>query len=355
MSTTRSALALTVLVTAAIATSAAPAQAAQPGLYGVHEHGVGHGTALPAAAGGVRLWDAGTTWRDIQPAPGVWRWETLDRAVAAAGDREVILVLGQTPAWATAVPDAPAGIYGVGAASRPTEAAWTEYVRAVAARDRGRIDAYETWNEADLAIFSAMSPAEMARLQSLAYRTIKAEDPSALVGSPSVVLRTDRALPWALGFAAAKGYRWADVVTVHAYPEAHRGPERAVRLAKRLRRALEAVGVRLPVWDTELNFTRALSVREQRAFMARSLVLHEAAGIGRLYWYGAPFLGVDVQGGSPALAAMREVRRWLRGGVESCRVTDAGRYRCVVRRGVVRWDPASDRMPRLHTPKGPRR
>ncbi len=86
-------------------------------------------------------------WRDIEPAPGLWQWDEADRILSEVERRGLRLVvrLGQSPAWARSpetrdARDAP-----------PAEMSrWSAFCAAVAQRYRGRVAAYQIWNEPNL-------------------------------------------------------------------------------------------------------------------------------------------------------------------------------------------------------------
>lgn len=363
---------LAVIVSATITiTGASPAQAAAPrtpkAYFGAHHLGIGYEGKFPGtrAVGSVRLWDTGTAWRQINPAPGVWEWWRLDQAVdtARANGAKVTLVLGQTPIYAAR--DLFRGtVYGDSAGSFPeNHATWVEYVQRVASRYKGRIEAYETWNEANLNMYSGMTAREMARLQSLAYRTIKRIDPKAIVTAPSVTARGGTGRRFLIEFAKHGGFRYADVINLHAYPEPEAGPERAIELIEDIKRALAKRGVRKPVWDTEINYglpwggnglTVPLTAAQQKAFVQRTYLLHRDAGVKRVHWYAwmdAPFLGVTMTDGSAGMHGLNDVRSWMAGRFEGC--TNKGtRYRCTIRfprmgkTGVARWDTAGSGLVR---------
>ncbi|MBC7638946.1 MAG: hypothetical protein H7231_04080, partial [Rhodoferax sp.] len=235
--------------------------------FGVHENLITVGRwpqVPPGTVSSVRLWDTGTTWRDVNPAPGVFRWDALDAAVdnAEAHGADVDLVLGSTPQWAARYPWSwvtGAGSSSMdGSASPPvSEVDWVVYVQAVATRYRGRIAAYEVWNEANLSLFWQGSTVEMARLSSLAYRTIKRIDRLAVVAAPSATLRGS-GTTWLSHYANVGGFRYADVINVPAYPLPQDGPEGAAVLIRRAREVLAAKNIRLPVWNTEINYGHAV-------------------------------------------------------------------------------------------------
>jgi len=86
----------------------------QPGRYSVADvtfttaagKPVPQGVRLPPPGFGVlRLWDSGTTWAAMEPKPGQWQFDQLDRWMAArAPGQAVMLTLGQSPTWASSDP-----------------------------------------------------------------------------------------------------------------------------------------------------------------------------------------------------------------------------------------------------------
>lgn len=375
-------LALALAVSAALL-PASPAEAAskrsvgRPSghFWGTHVLPIGEGIFPESRAiGSVRLWDTWTAWRHVNPEPGVFVWDTLDRAVDTARARgaSVTLVLGQTPAWAA--PGSPGHpswkdtVIGSGAGSFPADhARWVEYVAAVAKRYKGRVSAYETWNEVNLSMYAGLTPAQMVRLQSLAYRTVKRIDPAAVVTAPSVTVRGGTGPRFLYAFAKAGGFRYADAVSLHAYPEPNSGPEAAVAMIGVVRDRLARLGVRKPIWDTEVNYglpwggnglTAPLTPTEQAAYVARTYLLHHSVGVKRVYWYAymeAPFLGVAFRDGNPAALAFERTRSWLGGHrMDRCTRGGAGVYSCRIYRGrmlaVVKWHPS-----RVLTVDAPRR
>jgi len=368
------------LAALAVATAAPASASVSPGpstryaptgasYFGVHEGGVTRGRwpqVPPGTVSSVRLWDTGTTWRDVNPAPGVFRWDALDAAVdnAEAHGADVDLVLGSTPQWAARYPWSwvtGAGSSSMdGSASPPvSEVDWVVYVQAVATRYRGRIAAYEVWNEANLSLFWQGSTVEMARLSSLAYRTIKRIDRLAAVAAPSATLRGS-GTTWLSHYANVGGFRYVDAINVHAYPRPQDGPEEAAALIRRAREVLAAKGIRLPVWNTEINYghavggigaTHELSVRDQAAFVARTYLLGRSDRVARTYWYdwsSHQALSVRMtrpgsdQSALPATAFV-VTRAWLRGRMAPCAVDRAGTRSCTViyakGRAVVTWNP----------------
>ena len=337
--------------------------------FGMHYSAVGHGRSWPdAPIGLVRLWDTGTTWKDVQPARDRWDFSVLDRAVAnaRAHHAQIALVLGQTPLWASSRPMGLGDYNGPGVAAPPASVKdWWTYAHAVAIRYRGRIAAYEIWNEVNLPGYFSGSIAQMVRLTRIGRDAVKRADASALVLSPSVTLRGGTS--YLEAFARAGGYRYSDVVNIHGYPLPEGGPETGVAMIDRARRAISSYpGGRNPLWNTEMNFglpTRAsggtatkMSLDRQAAYVVRAYLLNWSHGVQRMVWYdwGAPpFEGVQMSAGGPRAAppgqAFGTVVDWMRGHVDPCRVGPNGVYRCTVRyathhMGSIRWTPSGTRI-----------
>lgn len=357
-------VALALLGTATPATAAPVPTTPAASPFGVHEAGVASGRwpQVPnGSIGSVRLWDTGTSWREVNPAPGVFVWGALDAAVANARKHgaSVDLVLATTPQWAAQFPYQWA-FAGDGTASPPrSEVDWVIYVQAVASRYKGLIGTYETWNEPNLAGFWQGSAAQMSRLNSLAYRTIKRIDPRATVAAPSVTLRGS-GITWLSHYARYGGFRYSDAVNVHAYPLPAGTPEDSVRLMKRARAVLAAQGVRLPMWDTEINYGHSiagigpsypLTSNQQAAFVVRTYLLGTSNGIARTYWYdwsAWPGLSVAMtlpnsRVNAPPAKAFVMVAAWMRGRMAPCTIDRAGTYTCTIAyargSGVVTWNP----------------
>ena len=102
-----------------------------------------------------RLWDAKVTWPDLEPGKGQRHFDDLDKslALAEAHHANVLMTLGLTPRWASARPQEASG-YSPGYAAEPKDIEdWRSLVRTVATRYKGRIHAYEIWNEPNVKRF----------------------------------------------------------------------------------------------------------------------------------------------------------------------------------------------------------
>jgi len=147
-----------------------PARAIPATFFGMHIHRAPVSTPWPSVPFQAwRLWDTHTTWAQLEPEKGNWDWRMLDRTVALAESHgvEVLYTMGRTPRWASARPaqmgrnpNAEPG----GMAEPKNLEDWRNYVRTVATRYKGRIKAYEIWNEPNLENFYSGTPEAMVDL-----------------------------------------------------------------------------------------------------------------------------------------------------------------------------------------------
>ncbi len=316
--------------------------------------------------GAVRLWDTGTTWRDIETSQGVFDFSRLDAQVAAARSHgaRVLIVLGQTPRFHALKPNA-SSYYGRGAASVPTLASWKNYVGKLVRRYKGRGVDYQIWNEANVLGFWAGTPAKMAELTKVAAKIVRNNDGGANVISPALATRLSGQRKWLRTFYAQRTggspvARWIDVVSLNLYPGTRERPEHSMALLDASRSMLRAAGVRKPIWNTEINYglqtggggtAARISEKRQASYVARTYVLNAANGVSKVFWYswGLQRLAntrLTYASGSltPAGRAYGNVRGWLVGArVPSCSRDGRGTYHCVVKySGGVRhifWNP----------------
>jgi hypothetical protein len=312
--------------------------------FGMHIHNAekpGHWPDVPFGA--WRLWDAYTSWADLEPSKGAWNFARLDAVVdrAQATGVSLLLVLGRTPNWASARPTEHSP-YGPGQAAEPANLEdWRNYVRTVAGRYRGRIAAYQIGNEANLAMFWTGGIPKLVELTRVAREEIKRIDPGAQVVAPSGA-GLDTSIVWERGFLDAGGAALVDVASFHLY-DLNRPPEAMIDRVLAERAHLAAAGYRrLPLWNTETgllinNIKPALDVtwsddwRKQRIepevasdYVMRAFLIARALGFERYYWYAWDnrWLGMiepaDNSLKAPALAYRHAVAYLQRSSLERC-------------------------------------
>ncbi|NHC14076.1 GH39 family glycosyl hydrolase [Motilibacter deserti] len=339
--------------------------------FGMHQSSVSSGVFPGAPVGAVRLWDVGAQWRDVEPSRGTWDFTKLDRAVTTsrAKGAQPMIVLGQTPTWAASKPSL-AGPYGPGAASMPRSITyWREYVTKVAQRYKGRVRAYQIWNEPNVETFWTGTAAQMVTLTREARAIIKRYDRNATVVSPGFATRRPTNIPWMSSYFRAGGGKYVDVVALHLYPAPTAGPEGSITLLNKAKQALKKARVSKPIWNTEINYgagyngapPRAYADSTAAAYVSRTLLLNASNGVSRVFWYGwdtRGFLGIDLSRQSRqtrAGQAYRITQKWMQGArLQSCTVDSRRTYTCVLRYSSrsyakVIWNPS--RAIRVRTTK----
>jgi len=296
----------------------------------------------PVAIGALRLWDSGVRWADIEPQPGLWNFTLFDAYVdsAALHGASVLYTLGSTPRWASARPDE-AGPYGPGCAAEPARMTdWIAYVRQVVSRYRGRIQAYELWNEpifADIARdrgapgFFSGRVATLVEMARHARAVIDELDPAAKLATPGLVNGVDRLQL----FLDAGGALLVDAVAYHFYSD---GTPRFVTQVDDVRRVMRRCGVASkPLWNTECGVDDG----ESPALLAQLLLLGAAQRVERFYYYAwdDEYTGMLAAGPSARArtAAYAQAQGWLQGTtVSPPERLPAGVLRIRARRGEER-------------------
>lgn len=342
--------------------------------FGIHDGGISAGDVPLVTAGSIRLWDSGTTWRQIEVSPGEFDWSRLDDAVntAQAKGLRPMIVLGQTPRFHARNPRE-AGYYGRGANSVPTLRSWKRYVGRIANRYDDGVD-YQIWNEPNIKGFWAGSPSQMALLTATASQKItRVAGPGATVVGPSFPLRLGYQQAWFKAFwqqsiGGRNITRYVDAIAANFYPLEQAGPEAELPLIRVAEKSLPKAGRRKPLWNTEINFglksggggtAKHISSAMQASYVARTLILNANSGIRRLYWYAwnvgeiaNTHLKTDDGRLTRAGRAWNVVSRWILGtSPGGCHQARSGRseglWTCVVRVGTdeyrrVYWKPSGE-------------
>ena len=343
--------------------------AAVPKVYfGMHIHRAGTTTAWPPVPfGSWRLWDARVVWPNLEPERDVWDFTSLDKLISLAEQHgvRVVVPLGLSPQWASARPNEPS-IYGPGCGAEPLHLDdWDEYVRTVAMRYRGRVDAYEIWNEPNYSLFYTGSVDEMVELTRHADQIIKTVDPTALVVSPSATHGTS-GVEWLESLLHRGGGNYVDVIGFHFYSAT---PEDMARLMVTVRGVMAVEGVgRKQLWDTEATWSKPKpfpSPQLGAAYLARSYILSWAAGVQRVMWYAWDnhgFASIQLTNEqqnmiTPAGQAYGSVISWLQGNrITACDSTLEETWTCTLavrnRTCWIVWNAQSDTVFRVPRPWG---
>jgi hypothetical protein len=175
------------------------------------------------------------TWGEIEPARGQFakatRYDESARLQSEAGLR-VLQVHHSTPAWA-------------GSSSRQFPEDLRDiyrFLRHTAARWKGRVQAFEPWNEADVDNFGGHTGAEMASLQKAAYLGLKAGNPDAIACLNVFAIARPDTLD---DLAANTAWPYFDTCNLHHYNRPNDYPAYYA--------AFRRVSAGRPLWVTEFN------------------------------------------------------------------------------------------------------
>lgn len=213
-----------------------------------HSRWVADFDRMKAAGLGYLRMDVG--WRHIEPTRGTFaatEITKLDQIVAAANARGFLLSICviETPGWAN---------NGAGMFAPPaTMADYGSVVGRLAARYKGKVDAWEVWNEPNLAQFWTTGPnaTQYGNMVRAAYPAIKAADPDADVIIGSLCFS---AFPF---WDALKAQNLPkDGIAYHPYSQGRGPDDRSV--TDTLRNITEGVIARfpgVPLWITECGWS----------------------------------------------------------------------------------------------------
>jgi GH35 family endo-1,4-beta-xylanase len=327
-----------------------PAQPIPATYFGMHFL-AGNNPWPSVPVGAWRLWDTSTRWPDLEPSQGRWQFTGLDKdlGLAQQHNTDVLLTLGVTPQWASAHPDVKSGWQQPGLTSEPRSLDdWQALVRQVATRYKGRIHAYEIWNEPNLKQYWMGNTDQLIALVRSAHDVIKSIDPDALVVSPAAT--TSAGVGWLDEFLSKGGGQYVDVIGYHFYvfPQP---PEAMTDLIQRVKQTMSKNGVgNKPLWCTELGWSDPKPFPSDdlaAAYVARSYTLGWAAGVSRLYWYAwdnhkwasLQMTEADNQTLKPAGQADGVIQQWLADSrMDYCNKSDDNTWSCQLERdGAKKW------------------
>jgi polysaccharide biosynthesis protein PslG len=246
---------------------------------------------------GIRWLRCDFAWSDLEPTEGEWDFTGADRVVAEAQERGISIlgILGTSPSWANGGNEwnwPPADID-----------AWENYVSVVCSRYRGRVSAWEVWNEQNIDLFWQPAPDAAAYVALLAAASpeIRSADPGAKIVMGGVAGLGSSDLDEYLSLGAAD---YIDAVAYHPYATTigvqGQPQEDFLRPKEKLCRDLvdfvhwlvaQHTSKDLEIWLTEFGWTTCaqsppgVDEATQAAYMLRTLVNYAATDVDRVIWY----------------------------------------------------------------------
>ncbi|HCE42345.1 MAG TPA: hypothetical protein DET40_02210 [Lentisphaeria bacterium] len=239
-------------------------------------------TRTPLGTKWIRLWDASAcSWAALEPQKGKFHWDYLDSLVAdvkSCGAQPVLCITG-TPRWASSMSkqeldslnktnaDGYSVIPGAGwagtAAYPPAKMSdFESFLRQMFKRYKGKVPAYECWNEPDTSHFKGSAEEYVAMLKTM-YRVMKEEDPDAiLVGGVGSGYPPWNAKIFGMGAGGSM-----DALSIHPYcmldpiVDYHKGS--LGQFITFLKAEEAKLGRPLPVWADELGIVYSSMKKEE--------------------------------------------------------------------------------------------
>ncbi len=283
-----------------------------------------------------RLWDATVDWARVEPARGQYDFSRFDKYVELAQQHhvQIVYVMGNTPAWAAVNPTSASNEGIPGASSGLTNIQdWQDFVTTVVTRYKGKIQAYEIWNEANLTGYWTGGTDQMLQMVQIAFNTIKQIDPDAMVLSPSITAESGE--KWLANFLSVGGANYGDAIAYHLYSRVS-APENLVSYYQDVMLLGRQWGK--DVWDTEVGWGPwgTFDDTQSASFLARTFILQSAVGYTHIGWYAWDDRGAwvhiylvqpDMQTPTLAGVAFGEIQSWLRDASVSC-TSQSGTWQC---------------------------
>jgi hypothetical protein len=298
--------------------------------------------------GGIRLWDTGTSWEQIETTLGSYDWTMLDAwlSEAATNDKDVLYTFGRTPQGASSRPTEYCDYGYDGCAAPPYDVdsgdnIWKGFVTALVqhslASSTAHIKYYELWNEPSRTAAWSGTYAQLVTMARDAYVIIHTLDPNALVVSPSAT--GSAPANWLQPYFAAGGSSAEDIVAFHTYVGAN--PEAALGITDSIRSVMSNYAVAgHPVWVTEGSWGQSTTMTsaQQAAYLAQEYIFLWSKQVARYYWYSWDSsqwgtLWDSITGIHPAGVAYGVLSHWLDGSVTSaspCSKASDGTWTCTL-------------------------
>ncbi len=287
-------------------------------------------------SGNLRM-NCAPLWRDVEEKEGEYNWPLFDLTVAnqpAYGGEYLLYSFCGTPEWAAGkVKDPSVEVFGPKSSAPPKNLKdYEDYARAVVQRYKGKIQAYEVWNEGSSPQFFQGTPEQLTEMTEILRRVVSEEDPDAIVTMSSMQTHRQDYLD---GFVTSyleslKRAGWPfDVYNGHFYPPGETGPATRRDQIVKFRKMLADMGAPKdkPLWDTEVNYFVGVPGGEPdgrvtgdraAAWAVRTYLDGWRLDVPRNYWYFATqeynaFPGIQTRPGDPATVGLATFSNWVMG------------------------------------------
>lgn len=248
-------------------------------------------------------------WAGIEPQRGRFSWQRWDGVVDGLRARHyrILGMLCYWTPWVEPYSDTAIDEFG-------------RYAERVARRYRGRVAAWEIWNEPNERTYWSSTPERYARLMRAAYEGVKRGDPDAVVvggslsGVDLVYLRT------LLKLGAGS---WMDYLSVHPYSFGW-SPEDALLLQelRGIAREMRRAGKSDRLWVTEIGINLPAGKKQAMLLQRTWALLQQSGVVDKAFWFNLYHPGSrsyplyrEDWSPNPSAVALKQVVEQLRGAV----------------------------------------
>ncbi len=172
--------------------------------------------------------------------------------------------------------------------------AWYNFVKIIAERYKGKINAWEIWNEEDLSYFWKGSVEQYIELMKYAYMALKEVDENNIVVMGGLALGEagigDYNPNFLEDFLEGGGGKYVDVYAFHVYGDT------LLQRYEYMKRVLERYGENKPIWITEFGastYSDGYSEMEQAVYIISGLMKIRKLGIEKVMIYEMKDSGVN--------------------------------------------------------------
>jgi polysaccharide biosynthesis protein PslG len=229
-------------------------------------------------------------WGMCEKERGQFDWTEYDRQLASVEGAEMRL-MPILLRYYSQYEQEWAGSVATGTIQRPPYKweEWSNFVRKVVERYKGRVPAWEVWNEPTMsgAGFTPKMYAELLRATATPLREI---DPKAkIIGFAGVEL------PFIKNTLALDTAPLMDAISEHSYAQIERPEANLPKQTEALRAIMTADGGEKPIWHSEQGvqsdgdgyIARSLSEADAAALYTRNTVILRSLGIAKYFWFSA--------------------------------------------------------------------
>jgi hypothetical protein len=229
----------------------------------------------------------------VEPERGRFDWSSVDTMLATAAQNQMAIsgLLLYMPSWIEA-----------GEAKLPVKdlTGWADYVSALVAHCKGRVEYWEVWNETPNFIGKATAT-DYAQTVIAAYDAAKAVDPACQVG---LSIQSNN-VNWIEQVIRAGAKDHFDFIAVHPYEtlglvESDGLEAEFMSIVPTIRQMLTAqdpARADAPIWFTEVGFDAREGEIHQASALVKAFTMGVAQGVTRINW----FEGIDGDSGPMGL------------------------------------------------------